>query len=44
MATRKPLVIIGDHIVEITSPDTIDPSVLPASSGGSDPSFAYFMA
>lgn len=43
MATRKPLAIVGDHIVEITSPDTIDPSILPASSAA-DPSFAYFMA
>lgn len=43
MAVRKPLVIIGDHWEEIKTPDTIDPSVLPATSAA-DPSFAYFMA
>lgn len=41
MATRKPLTIIGDHVVEITAPDTIDPSILPASSGAGR-TFAFF--
>lgn len=40
MATRKPMIIVGDKLQEITAPDTIDPSVLPASSGGR--TFAFF--
>lgn len=44
MAVRNPVVIVGTTVQEIKAPDTIDPSVLPASSGGSDPAFAYFMA
>lgn len=43
MATRKPLVIVGNTLEEIQGGDTIDPSVLPASSAA-DPAFAYFMA
>lgn len=34
MAERKPLVVIDGVRQEIPAGDTIDPSVLPASSGG----------
>lgn len=43
MAVRKPLAIVGDHIIEIVAPDTLDPSILPAS-GAASRTFAYFMA
>jgi hypothetical protein len=32
LATRKPITVIGGVLQQITSPDTIDPSILPASS------------
>jgi hypothetical protein len=32
MATRKPLTIVNGNVQQITSPDTIDPSILPPSS------------
>lgn len=41
MAVRKPLIINGGKLEEIKTPDTIDPSVLPATSGGR--TFAFFM-
>lgn len=43
MATRKPVAIVGDHIVEITAPDTIDPSILPATSAAGR-TFPFFMS
>lgn len=43
MAIRKPLIIVGDHLIEITAPDTIDPAVLPVSTGAGR-TFAYFMS
>lgn len=42
MATRKPLIVVGDKLQEITAPDTIDPSVLPTLA--SQRTFAFFVA
>ncbi len=43
MSTRRPIVLVAGKPQEIAAPDTIDPAVLPASTGAGR-TFAFFAA
>lgn len=43
MAIKNPIVLVGGTLQEIKAPDTIDPSVLPATASAGR-TFSYFMA
>lgn len=41
MATRRPIIIVAGQEQEITVPDTIDPAVLPPTTGTK--TFAFYI-